>query len=109
MNGYKILEDSARLAGFCELDDNLKIMGLVLINEIIQDLGYLPLSSLTESVGISYEKALSALRFGLAALILGTAGDLDGRNEMWAVYTKKKSQIKNRIVRVKNIMPGGEQ
>lgn len=108
MNGYKVLEEAAKLLGLSSVDENLKIIGLPLVNEILIDLGFAPLSSLYEKVGISSEKMLSALRFGVSALVAGAQGDFDSRESMSATYTAKKAELKNHISRVKNVIPGGE-
>lgn len=109
MNGYKILEDAARLLGLSGLDENLKIIGLPLLNEIITELGFIPVSSLSDFIGISSAKYLSALRFGVATLVANALGDYDSRNAMSKIYTAKLSEVKCKVERVRNVIPGGEQ
>lgn len=108
MNGYKLIQDAARLIGLEGADENLKIIGLPLVNEIITELGYLPLSSLSDKIGISYPAACSALRFGVAALIANALGDEEAKDTMYQMYSKKYSRLTSKIERVKDVMPKGE-
>lgn len=108
MTGYKILWDAARLTGIGEPDENLKIIGLPLINSVISELGFLPLSSLAENVGIASGEVGQALLFGTAMLICNALGDEEGRNAMSQVYNLKLSRIKGRIGRVRDVLPKGD-
>lgn len=108
MNGYRLLDEAARLIGLESADENIKIIGFSLVNEIITELGFVPLSSLSEKIGISSYAACSALRFGVAALIANAIGDEEAKNTMYQLYLKKYSRLTSKIERVKDVMPKGE-
>ncbi len=108
MTGYKLLCDAAKLTGIGEPDENLKIIGLPLINSVIAELGFLPLTSLAEIIGISSGDDVQALLFGTAMLICNALGDEEGRNAMSQVYNLKLAKTKGRICRVKDVLPKGD-
>ena len=109
MNGYKLLDEAAKLLGMDWADENIKIIGLPLVNEIICELGFMPISSLSERIGIASPTVCSALRFGVATLIANAIGDLPSRNSLSQIYAQKYSKIASKIDKVRDIFPRGEQ
>lgn len=107
MNGYRLLDDACRLLGLERADDSVKIMGRPIINAVLCELGFAPLSSLSEPVGVLSPKAEQALLFGTAMLIANATGDETGRNSMSQIYSQKRAALKGRISAVKNRFPGG--
>ncbi len=108
MNGYELLINSTRLIGINEPDENLKIIGLPLINAVIEELGFLPLSSLAENTGISSPDHRQALTFGTAMLICNALGDESGRNAMSQLYSRKLAKINGKNHRVRDVLPKGD-
>lgn len=108
MNGYKLLTDAARLIGIVETDEELRIIGLPLINTVISELGFVPITSLSESVGISSPSATQALLFGTAMLICNALGDEEGRYAMSQIYSAKRAAIKGRVDRIRDTIPKGD-
>ncbi len=109
MNGYKLIDDSAKLLGLDRADENMKIIGLPIANEIIVELGFMPLGSLSEKIGIAAPSTLSALRFGVAALMANAIGDTDSHTALYEIYTQKHSRLASKIEKVRDVLPRGEQ
>lgn len=107
MNGYKLLTESARLIGLETVDENLKIIGLPLVNAVICELGYVEISSLSEKIGISSQKVLSALRFGVASLIANAVGDTEAATLTNEKYLSLLTKLKSRIDKVRDVLPKG--
>lgn len=107
MNGYKLLDDACRLLGLEGADDNVKIIGRPLVNAILGELGFAPIDSLSELVGVLSSRAEQALLFGTAMLIAGATGDETGKNTMSELYGRKRAALKGRISSVKARFPGG--
>jgi hypothetical protein len=108
MTGYGLLTEGLRLMGIGEMDENIKIIGLTLVNTVICDLGFAPIGSLSENIGISSGDAVQTLIFGVATLICNAMGDTDGRNAMSGIYSQKLAAYKGRINKVRDVMPKGE-
>lgn len=109
MNGYNLLDEAAKLLGLDSADENMKIIGLPLLNEIIVDLGFMPLASLSETLGIAAPATLSALRFGVAALVANAVGEKENATALFELYSQKKTRLSSKIERVKDVLPRGEQ
>ena len=108
MNGYEILNSAAKLAGFQGLDENLKITGLALVNTVIAEMGYLPISSLSEDTGIASPDARSTLITGTAMLISGSLGDTEERAAFSKIFCSKLATLKGKIGKVKDVLPKGD-
>ncbi len=108
MNGYELIARAAALIGMEKADDTLKIIGLPLVNAVLEELGFTVLSSLSEGVGIISQKQTSALLFGLAALIASAVGDDAASSTMSAAYKKRLSALKSSTARVKDRLPRGD-
>lgn len=108
MNGYKLLEDAARLIGLETADENLKIIGLPLVNAVITELGYTGIDSLSEKIGISSDKTCHALKFGVASLIANATGDTVASGTMREMYLSMYSKLSSRVERVRDVLPKGE-
>ena len=108
MNGYKLLEDSARLIGLEAVDENLKIIGLPIVNSVITELGYAEVSSLYEKIGISSKMVCNALRFGVASLIAAARGDSENGAVMKEKYSACYTRLNSHIEKVCDVLPKGE-
>lgn len=108
MNGYKLLEDSARLIGLEAADENLKIIGLPIVNSVINELGYAEISSLSEKIGISSKRVCTALRFGVASLIAFARGDNEVGSVMNEKYAACYTKLNSNIEKVCDVLPKGE-
>lgn len=108
MNGYKLLEDSARLIGFESVDENLKIIGLPIVNSVITELGYAEISSLSEKIGISSKRVCNVLRFGVASLIAAARGDSETEAVMSEKYSACYTKLNSRIEKVCDVLPRGD-
>lgn len=108
MNGYKLLEDAARLIGLEAVDENLKIIGLSIVNSVITELGYAEISSLYEKIGISSKRVCTALRFGVASLIASARGDSENGAVMNEKFTAHYTRLNSRIEKVRDVLPKGE-
>ncbi len=108
MNGYKLLEDAARLIGLETADENLKIIGLPLVNAVITELGFMEISSLSEKIGISSVKVCTALRFGVAALIAGALGDSAAEAFANRKYREHYTKLTSSIQKVRDVLPKGD-
>lgn len=108
MNGYKLLEDAARLIGLETADENLKIIGLPIVNAVLTERGYAEISSLSEKVGISSGRACSALRFGVAALVAGALGDTVAESYAKRKYSEHLSKLPSNVKRVRDVLPKGD-
>lgn len=109
MNGYKLLEDAAKLLGLDRADDNMKIIGLPLVNEIITELGFVPIDSLSEKIGTASPAVCSAMRFGVAALMANAVGDTVLYNTLAQTFNQKRSTLASKIEKVRDVLPRGEQ
>ena len=105
MNGYDILTAAARLTGIQQLDENLKIIGLTIVNSVLEDMGFLAVSSLGESVGLPSTGQRQTLIYGVAMLICNALGDAEGRKAMSDIYYPRLALIKGRVSSVRNIFP----
>lgn len=108
MNGYKLLTEAARLIGLEDADENLKIIGLPIVNSVITELGYAEILSLSEKIGISSKKVCLALRFGVASLIAGAIGDSVARDFAQQKYKEQKTRLACRIEKVRDVLPKGD-
>ena len=108
MNGYKALENSARILGLSSLDENLKIIGLPLVNAVLCDMGFKGLNSLSEKVGLPSEDCRTTFTFGLAKLIANAIGDSEGLNAVSKIYAKRMALLKSSVSPVLDILPKGE-
>lgn len=107
MNGYKVIEDAARLTGIEQIEEHLKIIGLPLVNAILEELDLTELASLSDEVGALQPSVRQALLFGVAMLICNATGNEEGRYAMSQIYSLKLSGIKGRTQRVRDVMPRG--
>lgn len=108
MNGYKVLEEAAKLQGISVLDDNLKIIGLSVINAVLSEMGFSELESLSHLVGLPSISHRRALISGSAMLIANAVGDTDGAKAFSDDYNKKLAGLKGEVCKVKDAMPKGE-
>ena len=108
MNGYKALENSARILGLSSVDENLKIIGLPLVNAVLNDMGFKGLNSLSEKVGLPSEESRITFTFGLAALISNSVGDSEGFDMASKNYKKRMALLKGRVSSVLDVLPKGE-
>lgn len=108
MNGYVLIEESARLIGLDFADEKLKIIGLTLVNTILCDLGYMGIKSLSNPLGITNQKVLDALKFGVAALGANAVGDGAMAENMSGIYRDKKGRLNAKISSVRDTLPRGE-
>ena len=108
MNGYALLEEAERLIVLDFNDEKIKIIGLTLLNTALSDLGFAKTKGLSNSLGITNQKAEEALKFSLAALISNSVGDLASAENMSRIYLAKKAEIKSKTDRVRDAFPRGE-
>ena len=108
MNGYKVLEEAAKLQGIATLDDNLKIIGLPIINAILGEMGFSESTSLSNLIGLPSVSHRRTLISGTAMLIANAVGDTSAARAFSADYNKKLSIIKGETLKVKDVMPKGE-
>ena len=108
MNGYKVIEEGAKIIGVSNLDDNLKIIGLPLVNSVLEDMGFVTITSLSQAVGLPSESHRRTLVFGVAMLIANALGDTEARQSMSDIYSKRLGLIKGSISGIRDVMPKGE-
>ncbi|MBE6781733.1 MAG: hypothetical protein E7540_03320 [Ruminococcaceae bacterium] len=108
MNGYKVLEEGAKLIGISSLDDNLKIIGLPLLNSVVEDMGFVSLPSLSHLIGLPSDSHRRTLVFGVAMLLANALGDTEARESMSDIYSKRLGLIKGSVSSVRDVMPKGE-
>lgn len=108
MNGYKVLEEAAKLQGISGLDDNIKIIGLSLINAVLCEMGFAELDSLSNPIGLPSVSHRRALLSGTAMLIANAVGDEESRNAFSEDYNKKLARLSFKIGKVKDALPKGE-
>lgn len=105
MNGYKLLEDAARLIGLESADENLKIIGLPIVNAVLAERGFAEISSLSGKIGISSERVCTVLRFGVATLIAGALGDTSAEAFAKRNYREHLAKLPSNIKRVRDVLP----
>ena len=108
MNGYVILNESARLIGMDAADEKLKIIGATLLNTALADMSCQKCLSLSAPLKTKDERMLEAVKFCLAALIANAIGDTEAAENMSRIYKTKKGELKAGIQRVKDALPKGE-
>lgn len=108
MNGYKVLEEAAKLQGISALDDNLKIIGLSIINAVLGEMGFAELDSLSNPVGLASPAQRRTLIAGVAMFIAAAVGDQDLRNAFSEDYNKKLAKLSFKTGRIKDVLPKGE-
>ena len=108
MNGYDILTLSARLIGIERLDEGIKMMGLSLLNATLDDMGFMPLSSLSEDTGLPTPTDRQTLIFGTSMLLANALGDSDGREAMGELYSRRAATKKGGVRSLRDVMPKGE-
>lgn len=108
MNGYDILTLSARLIGIERLDEGIKMMGLSILNATLDDMGFMPISSLSEDTGLPAPGDRQTLIFGTAMLLANALGDGDGREAMGELYARRTAAKKGAIRSLRDVMPKGE-
>lgn len=108
MNGYKVLEEASKLQGISKLDENIKIIGLSLINAVLLEMGFAELESLSHPIGLPSTAHRSALIAGVAMFIANAVGDDETRNAFSDDYNKKLAKINSTTGRVRDTMPKGE-
>ena len=107
MNGYKLLERAARLLGYEQLDENLKIIGLELVSAVAEEMGYMPPKSLSEKPPFIGEEETRTAIYGLSMLIANAVRD-EAALSFSDIYNRRLSARKNRTERVKEKLFLGE-
>ena len=108
MNGYGILNESARLIGMDFADEKLKTIGLTLLNSALSDMGIRGISSLSATPRFKSQSEGEAVKFLLSALIANAVGDSLQAENMSQIYNTKKGELKACIGRIKDTLPRGE-
>ena len=108
MNGYKILKQSLALMGIYSLSEEVKKVGLLVINTVCEDLKLSGLSALEETLDCQNQKELIALTYGIAMHLALTMSDDYLKGVFEGLYSKKRSEIKNSVSLVKNKVFKGE-
>lgn len=108
MNGYKVLEEAAKLQGISVLDENIKIIGLTIINAVLSEMGFAEAESLSHPIGLPSLSHRRALISGTAMFIANAVGDDLSRNAFSEDYNKKLAKLSSKICRVKDTLPKGE-
>lgn len=108
MNGYKTLEEAAKIQGISSLDENIKIVGLSIINAVLSEMGFAEVESLSHPIGLPSLSHRRTLISGAAMFIANAVGDEASRNAFSDDYNKKLSKISSKTERVKDTLPKGE-
>lgn len=108
MNGYKLISDASKMIGMEIIDEKLKIIGLPIVNAVLEELGFCPLKTLSDGVGVYSRPARQALVFGTAMLICNALGDDEGRASMSGLYNQKLSLLRGSVAKVRDTQPKGD-
>ena len=108
MRGYKILEQALALMGICSISQEVKRVGLLVINTVCEDLRLSGISALEEKLVCKNQKELIALTYGVAMQLSLTMSDDYLKEVFESLYSKKRNQLKNTISSVKDQIFKGE-
>ncbi|MBQ9977170.1 MAG: hypothetical protein IJP21_01085 [Clostridia bacterium] len=108
MSGYKILEQALALMGIYSIPQEVKRTGLLIINSVCEDLKLSGLSAIEEKLDCQNQKTLIAITYGVAMQLALIMSDDYLKNVFEALYSKKRSEIKNNITSVKDQVFKGE-
>ena len=108
MSGYKILEQALALMGIYSISQEVKKVGLLLINTVCEDFKLSGLSALEEKLDCQNQKTLIAITYGVAMQLALIMSDDYLKNVFETLYSKKRSALKNNITSVKDQVFKGE-
>ena len=107
MNGYELLNKAVRLLGMETPDEGMKLAGQTALYEVMTDLGFHPVSSLSEEIGVFSPTAVSALTFGLAATLSLCMGDEVAHGVLSKEYGRKRGALLSSAEQVRDTVFGG--
>lgn len=108
MSGYDLLTKATRLLGMEAPDEGMKLAGATALSEVMTDLGFRPISSLSEMVGVASPKTVNALVFGLASHLALAMGDSTAHALLSKQYSRQRAALLGRSEQVCDKLFGGE-
>ena len=99
MKGFNIICDAAALAGVSAEAKAIKTQGLVFLNAVIGEIGFLPIKSLGDPHGLP-AGSRQAATLGCAMLISSAVGDTQAAASLSEGYNLALARNKGRVDRV---------
>ncbi len=99
MKGYNIISDAAALSGVSAEANTIRAKGLVFLNMVLCEMGFIPIKSLGAHHGLP-APARQTATLGCAMLISSAVGDTESAAAFSEGYNLALSRHKGRVDRV---------